>query len=222
MNPSRKNRNPPKAFTVLEVLVSSAILGIVMLVMLAAVDTGMRLWKSSQDKINVDREARTPFSVIAEDLKTMVNPPSGPAPVFQTPPAGGGIFMEFLVRKPRDYQSQNSTTAPGNIGDVCYVRYTFRNNQILRGYADSAATFPPLNSTPPRFPSSVTEEVLAVNIRNVFVGTQGPNGVMGTSPTRTAYYSIEAAEATSFGPNAPRARVTQYFTATALVPPPLP
>jgi prepilin-type N-terminal cleavage/methylation domain-containing protein len=209
-----------RAFTLVEVLVSSAILGIVMLVMLASVDTGMRLWKNSQEKINVDREARTALSLISEDLKNIVNPPAPmPQPVFQNPAGPSGTFMEFLTSKPSGYQSQNAT-APGNIGDVCYVRYSFRNNQILRAYADSRPTFTALNSPTPSFPTGadVVEEVLAINIGNVWVGTQGPGGTANSTPPRSLYYFIEAREATSFGQNAPPSRNTKYFTATAAIP----
>jgi hypothetical protein len=188
--------------------------------MLAAIDTGMRLWKTSQDKINVDREARSAFSIISEDLDNIVNPPAPmPQPIFQNPAGSDGKFMEFLVSKPPTYQTQNAA-APGNIGDVCYVRYRLRNNQILRAYADSLPTFKALNSGTPKFPSGadIVEEVLAVNIGNVWIGTHGPGGNFNTTPTRSLYLSIEAKDAWSFSPNPPPSRNTQYFTATVDIP----
>lgn len=206
-------------FTLLEVLVSSAILGIIMFVMLASVDTGMRLWRTSQQKITVDREARTAFSMIADDLKTIITLPAPmPQAVFQSP-GGDGKFMEFLVLKPTDYQDQ---TTEGNSGDVCYVRYRYADNKIWRAFADSKATFEALRRSPPRFPqgSELVEELLAVNIRNVYLGRQGRDGVNATLPTRTIYYSIEATEPEAIGPNRPPAKNRQYFTATASIPEP--
>jgi prepilin-type N-terminal cleavage/methylation domain-containing protein len=211
---NRPNIKPHiKAFTLLELLVSAAILGIVMFVMLAAVDTSMRLWKTTQDKINVDREARTAFSLIADDLKNMINPPAPiPQPIFQNPD-NTGKFMEFLVLKPTEYQSEGDE----NRGDVCYVRYRFQGNKILRAFADSKPTFDALKNN--QFPASdAVEEVLAVNIRSVAVGTQGPGGVANTLPQRSLYYSIEATEPASFGPNPPPVKNRQYFTATASIP----
>jgi prepilin-type N-terminal cleavage/methylation domain-containing protein len=209
-----------QGFTILELLVSAAILGIVMFVMLAAMDTGMRLWKTTQDKIVIDREARSAFSLIAEDLKSMFNPPLPvPAPVFQNPAGGDGKFMEFLVLKSPGYQSQNSSASAGNVGDVCYVRYSFRNNQILRAFADSKPTFDALQNN--QFPvGDAIEEVLAINIRSVAVGTHGPNGAANTLPIQTIYYSIEASDPASLGPNAPPDRNRKFFTATASIPPP--
>jgi len=216
-----KSYLPKSAFSILEVLVSSAILGIVMVVMLAAVDTGMRLWRTSEKKIIVDREARTAFTMISEDLRNIVVLPAPmPQAVFQ-PPDGSGKFLEFLVLKPIDYQDQ-TTAANVNTGDVCYVRYRFSDNKILRAFSDSKPTFEGLSFNPPRFPqgNDLVEEVLAVNIRNVWLGTQGPDGVSGTQPTRSIYYSIESTEPEAIGPNAPPAKNRQYFTATASIPAP--
>jgi hypothetical protein len=217
MTPCFKQHSSHSAFTILELLVSSAILGIVMFVMLAAVDTGMRLWKTTQDRITVDREARAAFSIIAEDLKNMVNPLEPlPQPVFRDPSGGDGVFMEFLVRKPLDYQTQNSTAQSANFGDVCYVRYSFRNGRVYRAFADSEPTFNALRNE--QYPGNAPEELLAMNILRVNVGAQGPDGKLGTLPMRSLFYSIEAVEAASLGPGSPPAKNRQYFTSTAKIP----
>lgn len=208
------------AFTLLELLVSSAILGLVMFIMLAAVDTGMRLWKTAEDKIQVDREARTALSQITQDLQNIINPPTpAPQPIFQDPDADGK-FMEFLVLKPQDYQNQTDTAA-NNVGDVCYVRYRLENNKIYRAFADSGPTFEALQSN--RFPSGedVVEEILAINVRTVEVVTQGIYGEYQQSfspQTRSLFCYIQTNEPSSFSPNAPPPRRVQHFTATASIP----
>lgn len=208
------------AFTLLELLVSSAILGLVMFVMLAAVDTGMRLWKTAEDKIKVDREARTALSQISQDLQSMINPAlPTPQPVFQMPDDADGKFMEFLVLKPREYQDQ--TEAAKNVGDVCYVRYRLENNKIYRAFADSEPTFEALRNN--RFPGGddVIEEILAINVRTVELKTQDKDGghqTTFTPETRSLFCYVQTNEPSSFGPNPAPARKVQHFTVTASIP----
>lgn len=222
--------NPRHAFTILEVLVSTAILGIVMLVMLASIDTGMRLWKTTQDKISIDREGRYAMFQISRDLQNMITPPTpAPTPFFKNIGEGNGKFMEFFLIKPSDYQEPDSA-GEKNVGDVCYVRYKLQDNKILVYYEDSEKTFESLKNN--RFPSvedgDENWETLALNVRRVGAITQnskgeyqlaGENGY--TSDIRSLFCYIEINDPASFGPNpAPtQTRKSQYFTVTSSIPP---
>jgi hypothetical protein len=213
-----------KAFTILELLVSCAILGIVMFVMLAAVDTGMRLWKTTEDKIQIDREGRIALSQISQDLKNMINPPSPtPQAVFINMPKDGEIFMRFLVLKPTDYQSKEAE-APGNVGDVCYVQYRLQDQKILRGFVDSQATFEALKNG--NFPTVGTdvEELLAVNVKRVVVKTQDINGNYEdafTPQSRSMFCYVNTFAPNSFVKDYEGNLVNkqQHFTVLAAIPP---
>jgi ferredoxin--NADP+ reductase len=78
--------------------------------------------------------------------------------------------MEFLVRRPRDYQDQSG----GNTGDLCYVRYRYRDNKIERASADSAATLEALRDGKRPNPSNF--EVLADNLPSFFIGAFDGDG----------------------------------------------
>jgi prepilin-type N-terminal cleavage/methylation domain-containing protein len=120
MTPSRSSRWV-EGFTLLEVLVASAILGIVMMVMLSTLSTSMNLWRNTESKAASDREARASGLLLAQDLASIVVPANSNLwPRILTNRVGrdSTLFLRFLTVKPADYQS-----SAADIGDVCYVEY---------------------------------------------------------------------------------------------------
>lgn len=108
-----------RAFTLLEVLVSSAVLAIVLAVMFAALSTSLALWRNTDSKIVADREARAVEMMLVRDLANVVVPP--PTTLWpQITTSGDGVSqLKFLTLAPSEYQPGSST----NVGDVCYVEY---------------------------------------------------------------------------------------------------
>ena len=111
---------PPAApgFTLIEVLVSSAVLAIVLAVMFSALSTSMSLWRNTDNKIVADREARAVELLLARDLANVIMPA---APTFwpRVTNINNVSYLKFLTATPAD--AQPATTA--NKGDVCYVEY---------------------------------------------------------------------------------------------------
>jgi len=105
-------------FTLVEVLVSSAVLAIVLAVMFAALSTSLSLWRNTDNKIVADREARAVELMLVRDLGNVVMLPSTnfwPRVVVR----GGEEYLKFLTVVPPDAQSAGGTEA----GNVCYVEY---------------------------------------------------------------------------------------------------
>ncbi|MBJ7392325.1 MAG: prepilin-type N-terminal cleavage/methylation domain-containing protein, partial [Chthoniobacterales bacterium] len=61
-------------FTLIEVMVSAAILAIVLAVMFSALSTSMSLWRNTDNKIVADREARAVELLLARDLANVIMP----------------------------------------------------------------------------------------------------------------------------------------------------
>jgi prepilin-type N-terminal cleavage/methylation domain-containing protein len=108
-------------FTVLEVLVASAILGLVMMVLLSTLTTSLALWRNTESKSLADREARASQLLLAQDLANVVmpaNPDLWPRIVTNRSGRDNVLYLKFLTTVPSDYQSN-----AGDVGDVCYVEY---------------------------------------------------------------------------------------------------
>lgn len=122
MTPSPRPRQLSReGFTLLEVLVASAILGVVMMVLLSTLSTSMSLWRNTESKAASDREARASGLLLAQDLASVVVPANSNLwPRILTNRVGrdSNLFLRFLTAKPADYQSDAADT-----GDVCYVEY---------------------------------------------------------------------------------------------------
>ncbi len=119
MNPAKR---PPyflvRGFSLLEVLVASAILGVVMMVLLSTLTTSLSLWRTTESKSLADREARASQLLLAQDLANVVMPANAslwPRIVTNRIGRDNVLYLKFLTTVPSDYQS-----APG---DVCYVEY---------------------------------------------------------------------------------------------------
>jgi prepilin-type N-terminal cleavage/methylation domain-containing protein len=118
---NRSRYAPAQGFSLLEVLVASAVLGVVMLVLLNTLSTSLSLWRTTESKSSADREARASQLLLAQDLASVVMPAnSGLWPRIVTNRTGrvNVLYLKFLTAKPPDYQS-----TPEDAGDVCYVEY---------------------------------------------------------------------------------------------------
>ena len=166
--PARASDGPRRrlsaAFTLIEVLVSSAVMAIVLAVMFAALSTSMSLWRNTDNKIISDREARAAHLMIRRDLASVVVPAAAnlwPRLVTNQ----GTIFLQFLTAAPSDAQP----AAAGNVGDVCYVEYSLPRgtDKVMRFTFGSEETFNSIIRGGAGFRSSpVTNgaQILAANV----------------------------------------------------------
>ena len=141
-------------FSILEVLVASAVLAIVLVVLLGTLTTSLSLWRNTEGKMAADREARAAGLLLAQDLSGAVLPANSSL----WPTVSGGV-LRFLATKPSDYQEDPQS----NLGDVCYFEYSVSGNRLRRGFVPSGATFAALRSG--SFPTSGSApDVAAFNI----------------------------------------------------------
>jgi prepilin-type N-terminal cleavage/methylation domain-containing protein len=192
-----------RAFTLLEVLVASAIMGIVMFVLVSTANTSLQLWRGTSEKMAVDREGRSGLSIVAWDLNNIVVPPwplpkvvpdtnlasftpqeralfnsyTNFLPRIQTNNGGSDLRLAFLTLKPTDYQTDPAT----DLGDVCYVEYRFFNNALWRAFRGSGDTFDSLSRSN-RFPVIPTPqanpeswEIVATNLYQFKVWAHSPS-----------------------------------------------
>lgn len=156
----KRKRGLSGGFTLIELLVSSAVIAVVMMVLLSATSASLGIWRSSEQRISVDREARNGMAIIADDMANMLPSQSGSSlqPVFKK--EGNDFVMAFPVLRPMDYQESNT----GNAGDVCYVHYRYVNSEkiIYRSHADSKATFDAIKNN--SVPTASSYEILAENV----------------------------------------------------------
>lgn len=166
--PARASDGPRRrlsaAFTLIEVLVSSAVMAIVLAVMFSALSTSMSLWRNTDNKIISDREARAAHLMLRRDLASVVVPAATnlwPRLVTNE----GTIFLQFLTAAPSDAQP----AAAGNVGDVCYVEYSIPRgtDKVMRFTFGSEETFNSIIRGGAGFRSSpVTNraQILAANV----------------------------------------------------------
>ena len=129
------------AFTLLEVLVASAIMGIVMFVLVSTANTSLQLWRGTSEKIAVDREGRSGMALLAWDLQNILQPANNSLRPKLDTNGNAATPLRFLTLKPADYQGLNS-----GFGDVCYVEYRFESNALKRGFLSSNATWSHLSA----------------------------------------------------------------------------
>jgi prepilin-type N-terminal cleavage/methylation domain-containing protein len=215
-----KHFSSKAGFTLLELLVSSAILSIVMMVLLTSVSTGLSLWRSTEQKVSVDREGRTAMHILEEDLRGMVNPSNTSLmPRFDTL-RDAQRPLRFLTVKPKDYQANQA-----DVGDVCFVEYRYISNALSRASLDSEATFAAMTNG--SFPTNnLIFEVLATNILQfrVWAWDAAGNAATNASSARVIDYLMEVVDAKGLenfrrNPNLPLVG-QQYFSGRAAVPPP--
>ena len=137
--PDGPRRRLSAAFTLIEVLVSSAVMAIVLAVMFSALSTSMSLWRNTDNKIISDREARAAHLMIRRDLASVVVPAATNLWPRLVANDDKTIFLQFLTAAPSDAQP----AAAGNVGDVCYVEYSIPRgtNKVMRFTLGSEETF---------------------------------------------------------------------------------
>lgn len=216
-----KHFSSKDGFTLLELLVSSAILSIVMMVLLTSVSTGLSLWRNTEQKVSVDREGRTAMHILEEDLRGMVNPSNTSLmPRFDTN-RDAQRPLRFLTVKPKDYQ----TNEAADVGDICFVEYRYISNALSRASLDSAATFAAMTNG--SFPTNnLVYEVLATNILQfrVWAWDAAGNAATNASSARVIDYLMEVVDAKGLenfrrNPSLPLIG-QQFFSGRAAVPPP--
>jgi prepilin-type N-terminal cleavage/methylation domain-containing protein len=150
----------PAAFSLLEVLVASAVLGVVMLVLLNTLSTSLSLWRNTESKAVADREARGAQLLLVDDMSAVLMPadPDLWPKVVGTPPNN---VLQFLTTKPADY-------LPSSPGDVFFVEYWVdaASGTLRRGLLDSSETYTKVLRAG-GFPSAKTggaDQMLAANL----------------------------------------------------------
>jgi prepilin-type N-terminal cleavage/methylation domain-containing protein len=174
-NRHRDLRDHPRAFTLLEVLVTCAVLGLFIAILLSIFGASMTLWRDTDSKIYSDREARVARLQIAQDVANAVVPTDmalWPRVVSE----GQNTYLQLLMKA--DPLCQPST---GDFGDICFVEYAIRDEEgttLSRRFLGSAQTytdiiqqrtFPPPGSGPDE-----ESQTLAINLlpQNSY-GTRG-------------------------------------------------
>lgn len=156
--------NRSAAFTLLEVLVASAIMGIVMFVLVSTANTSLQLWRGTTEKIAIDREGRAGLALLAWDLQNIIQPTNNALrPWINTNrfngPSASFPVLRFLTLKPSDYQ-----TNAADLGDVCYVEYRFTNRSLMRAFIGSSNTFASLRAGNLPTPTEADFQVLIPNV----------------------------------------------------------
>jgi len=161
VKPARSISRRCAAFSLLEVLVASAVLSIVLMILLGALTTSLSLWRTTESKLYADREGRAAELMMADDLASAVVPSDD-----RLWPRVDKDSLQFLTLKPVDYQSKQGN----NKGDICFVEYIFDrpNNALKRIFYSSEKTFNDiLNKPAPGFPNpggNANAQLLATNI----------------------------------------------------------
>jgi prepilin-type N-terminal cleavage/methylation domain-containing protein len=140
-----------RGFSLIEVLVSAAVLAIVLAVMFMALSTSVSLWRNTDNKIVADREARAIEMLLVRDLANAVMPPATNFwPRIGSVRSGRetASYLKFLTKAPADFQS----TAGNELGDICYVEYavlpsTNGGREVRRLFWPSSRTFREILST---------------------------------------------------------------------------
>lgn len=169
-NPMANGSALRAGFTLLEVLVSSAVLAVVLAIMFSALSTSMNLWRNTDNKIVADREARSVEMLLARDLANIVVPASTNLwPRIESPRRSSLQFLKFLTIAPSSYQSSDTS----EVGDVCYVEYVVLpstnglGSEVRRLFWPSRQTFSSVlrsNAFPPSSATNPALQLLGMNL----------------------------------------------------------
>jgi type II secretory pathway pseudopilin PulG len=165
----------PGAFTLLEMLVSMVVLAVLVIAMMALVESATKLWRHNEGRTDACREARAALVVMARDLRNAVASTNANFVRFnlQSGAAGTnfGSNVFFLASLPSSAQETNSKS------DICEVGYflaldrtpagTNKSLNLYRYFRSSDRTFS--NMAASNVFADVTtgatgEEVLARNV----------------------------------------------------------
>lgn len=160
-------------FTILEVLVAVAVLGMLLVLLLNILQSAAGLWRGVENRAETYREARAAMQVIARDLTGAVastNTNHFPTNLIAS------SHLAFFSRLPRSSQNSDSH------GDVCMVGYFLaygnkspvagdngrQSYNLYRYFIESNETFTNLSQGSPLFPdfdpSTNRSEILARNV----------------------------------------------------------
>lgn len=187
------------AFTVLELLVAMTVFAILVVMLMGMVDSGTKLWRANENRVDSYREARAALGIISRDLSSalagsnaghfLINSDAYPllSNAEKNTNSAGALF--FLSAQPAGAQEPGA-----NKSDVCQVGYflAYGNTSMVpsgqgessmnlyRYFLSSDATFALLTNSPV-FPSGLTPtdprvELLARNIQQFRIQALGTNG----------------------------------------------
>lgn len=179
------------AFSLIELMVAMAVMSILLVLLLNMVDSGTKLWRVNENRVDSYREARAALGIIARDLQNLI--PSTNASYFLLneeafpliSSVGGAVTNTnsgsaafFLSALPAKAQQSGS-----NKSDVCQVGYFLAFNRtsastnlslnLYRYFRSSDPTFQTLTNgsglfaSPPPFPNSSDTELLARNVTGI-------------------------------------------------------
>lgn len=128
----------PDGFSLIEVMVASAVLAVVLTILLGTLTTSMSLWRNTEGKAAADREGRAAEFLIARELGNAVMPPGRTNLWPRVIDFGDGPVLQFLTTRPLEAQDQDL-----DAGDVCYIEYfaSEDGNALLRRFNGSAWTY---------------------------------------------------------------------------------
>ena len=120
--------SPVGGFTLLEVLISSAILVVILILLIGMADHTASLWHRGEQNRDASREVRAGLELITEDLHSAVittNPSTLIITDENPPTAGSGLF--FLASHPHEKRET------GNEGDLCATGYFIAADPKVKG-----------------------------------------------------------------------------------------
>ncbi|MBU3664495.1 MAG: prepilin-type N-terminal cleavage/methylation domain-containing protein [Chthoniobacterales bacterium] len=146
-----------EAFSLVEVLVASAVMGILMMILLGTMGATLSLWRTGERKISADREGRALQLMLMQDLRNVVMPRS-PALWPRVVSNGANIHLQFLALLPTDYQ-----TNPSDAGDICFIDYALvpGERRLMRSFKGSAETLAVLQAGSFPAPSTNSAQLVA-------------------------------------------------------------
>jgi len=216
--PGRSRLHTPTittGFTLVEMLVTIAILSILFVVMVGILDQSSRAWNQAEQRVDAFREGRAAQFVIDQDLENLVAPEGQPFFFLNRhpddiqigatlPPADHGDTLFFTTLLPLDAQAGSRKSHLCIVG--YYLAYTpdssgpgaRRSYKLYRHLTSSDTSFEalsdffetgsaPLLSIIPRPPSGlIGDEVLARNIINLNITPLRRNSTNGELETPSA------------------------------------
>lgn len=166
----------PEGFTLIELMVSMALLSLLIVVLMGMVDSATKIWRVNENRVESYREARAAMNLIASDLRSAFASTNlkyfktNAASSFGASPDDGAIF--FLSSLPLSAQDESSS-----LSEICEVGYYLRYGKgdlstakqegysLYRYFRESNGTFTNLIADTGFFNHSPTNvEVLARNI----------------------------------------------------------